>query len=115
MDMKQGFLAALAALNLFAVTAFAADAPVALAVDATEVSRGLLHARLHLPASPGPLTLFYPKWIPGEHSPSGPVNNVTGLKFSAHGKSRDQSSDLDRKSTRLNSSHPRLSRMPSSA
>ena len=95
MDMKQGFLAALAALNLFAVTAFAADAPVALAVDATEVSRGLLHARLHLPASPGPLTLFYPKWIPGEHSPSGPVNNVTGLKFSAHGKPLDWSRDAD--------------------
>ncbi len=58
-------------------------------MDATEAARGLLHARLHIPASPGPLTLFYPKWIPGEHAPDGPINNLTGLKFSANGKPLD--------------------------
>jgi len=58
-------------------------------VDAAEAARGLLHARLHIPASPGPPTLFYPKWIPGEHMPSGPINNLTGLEFSANGKPLD--------------------------
>ena len=95
MDLKQGLLAALLALSLFAPKTFAGDAAITLAVDATEVSRGLLHTRLHIPASAGPLTLYYPKWIPGEHSPSGPVNNVTDLKFSANGKSLDWQRDAD--------------------
>jgi len=64
----------------------AAITPIKLDVDATAAARGLLHARLHIPASPGPLTLFYPKWIPGEHSPTGPLNDVAGLHFSALGQ-----------------------------
>jgi predicted metalloprotease with PDZ domain len=75
-----------AAALIFFTVAVGDAAPVSLAVDATEISRGLLHAKLSLPAAPGALNLFYPKWIPGEHSPSGPVNNVTGLKFSTGGK-----------------------------
>ncbi|HXS68610.1 MAG TPA: M61 family peptidase, partial [Candidatus Polarisedimenticolia bacterium] len=35
----------------------------------------------------GPLTLVYPKWIPGEHGPTGPITDLTGLKISADGKS----------------------------
>ena len=61
-------------------------APILLDVDATDAPRNLLHARLHIPAMPGKLTLFYPKWIPGEHMPSGPVNDVAGLVFTANGK-----------------------------
>jgi len=57
-----------------------------LSVDATEAPRKLLHARLVIPASPGPLTLCYPKWIPGEHAPSGPIADLAGLKFHASGK-----------------------------
>jgi predicted metalloprotease with PDZ domain len=60
--------------------------PVKLDVDARDAARGLLHARLHIPAMPGPLTLYYPKWIPGEHSPSGPINDLTGLQMSAAGQ-----------------------------
>jgi hypothetical protein len=41
--------------------------PLEISVDATEAPRKLLHARLVIPAAPGPLTLHYPKWIPGEH------------------------------------------------
>jgi predicted metalloprotease with PDZ domain len=73
----------------FAATAAAQPAPVTLEVDASEAPRSWLHARLRIPAHPGALTLFYPKWIPGEHMPGGPVNNVTGLKFSAGGKPLD--------------------------
>jgi predicted metalloprotease with PDZ domain len=32
------------------------------------------------------LTVYYPKWIPGEHGPDGPISSVTGLKFVAGGK-----------------------------
>ncbi|HEY3128426.1 MAG TPA: M61 family peptidase [Acidobacteriota bacterium] len=59
---------------------------VTLRVDAGEASRRILHAHLQIPASPGSLTLFYPKWIPGEHGPTGPITNVVGLKLSAAGK-----------------------------
>ena len=37
-------------------------------------------------AQPGPFTLYYPKWIPGEHAPTGPINNVTGPIITANGK-----------------------------
>jgi predicted metalloprotease with PDZ domain len=60
--------------------------PIELNLDATEAPRKLLHARLVIPAKPGPLTLYYPKWIPGEHMPSGPINDLSGLKIRAGGK-----------------------------
>ncbi len=41
---------------------------------------------MRIPVAPGPLTLYYPKWIPGEHAPSGPVGDLVGLVFKADGK-----------------------------
>src|ERR1043166_5435669 len=66
---------------LFAPAARSADAPTLLKVDARDASRRILHATLHIPARPGPLTLLYPKWIPGEHAPTGPIVDVAGLKM----------------------------------
>ncbi len=63
-----------------------ASAPITLTVDATEAPRKLFHVRLVIPASPGPLTLFYPQWIPGEHGPTGPIVNLAGLKLMSGGK-----------------------------
>ena len=57
-----------------------------LSVDASDAPRNMLHSKLSIPVKPGPLTLFYPKWIPGEHSPTGPINDLVGLKLSAGGK-----------------------------
>src|SRR6266550_3674234 len=59
---------------------------ITLSVDATEAPRKLFHARMTLPVAPGPLTLVYPKWIPGEHGPTGPIVNLAGLKLTAGGK-----------------------------
>ena len=39
-----------------------------------------------VPVTAGPLTLFYPEWIPGEHGPTGPIVNLAGLKITAAGK-----------------------------
>lgn len=61
--------------------------PVILRVDLTEAARRIVHARLQIPVSPGPLTLYYPKWVPGEHGPTGPVGNLAGLRFAGNGKS----------------------------
>jgi|HubBroStandDraft_4_1064222.scaffolds.fasta_scaffold07158_3 predicted metalloprotease with PDZ domain len=72
-------------LALAASTALAEE-PISVTVDATKTQQKLLHAHLVMPVKPGPLTLYYPKWIPGEHGPDGPIANVTGLKFEADGK-----------------------------
>ena len=68
------------------VAAAFAQSPITLNVDATDAAKNIIHSRLRIPVRPGPLTLFYPKWIPGEHSPTGPINNMVGLKLSADGK-----------------------------
>ncbi len=60
--------------------------PLDLAVDATDAPRGVFHSRMVIPASPGPLTLAYPKWVQGEHAPSGPIMQVAGFTVSANGK-----------------------------
>jgi predicted metalloprotease with PDZ domain len=74
----------IALLVLFTGSAFAA--PIILHVDATEAPRKIYHAELHIPAGPGPMTLFYPKWIPGDHAPTGPINDLAGLRISANGQ-----------------------------
>jgi len=60
-------------------------APIQLSVDLSEAPRHIFHARLIIPAAPGPFTLSYPKWIPGEHMPDGPISDLAGLKFTAGG------------------------------
>lgn len=75
----------------------AAGAPaphLTISVDASEAPRKIFHSRITIPAKPGSLTLYYPKWIPGEHGPTGPVQDLAGLKFSADGKSLAWRRDL---------------------
>ena len=72
------------ALLLLATPAGAQTARVD--VDLREAPRRLIHARLTLPAQPGPLTLVYPKWIPGEHGPTGPIRDLVNLRFTAGGR-----------------------------
>ena len=72
---------------LSSFTVFGANSPiVTLSVDASDAPRKMFHAQLRIPATPGTLTLYYPKWIPGEHGPTGPITDLTGLKFTASGK-----------------------------
>jgi predicted metalloprotease with PDZ domain len=62
------------------------SAPVLLEVDAGEAPQKIYHARLVIPVEPGPVTLYYPKWIPGTHGPTGPIADLAGLKMHANGK-----------------------------
>ena len=72
---------------LLSFTVFGANGPtVTLSVDASDAPRKMFHAQLRIPATSGTLTLYYPKWIPGEHGPTGPITDLTGLKFTASGK-----------------------------
>lgn len=82
-------------LLFFPLASWSATGPtVTIFVDATTAPRKIFHARLKIPATAGDLTLYYPKWIPGEHAPDGPVIDLTGLKFSAHGKTLKWRRDL---------------------
>jgi predicted metalloprotease with PDZ domain len=80
---------------LSCVSVVAANGPnIALSVDASDAPRKMFHAQLRIPAKPGTLTLYYPKWLPGEHGPTGPITDLTGLKFTASGKTLKWRRDL---------------------
>ena len=79
----------------FSLSSWSATPPtIAIFVDATSAPRKIFHAKLKIPANAGDLTLYYPKWIPGEHAPDGPVIDLAGLKFSAGDKTLKWRRDL---------------------
>src|SRR5579862_8598948 len=49
-------------------------------IDARELARRLVHSDIRIPCQPGPLRLWYPKWIPGCHGAAGPLQNVGGFR-----------------------------------
>jgi predicted metalloprotease with PDZ domain len=58
-----------------------ADGPtLQIEIDARELPRRLLHADICIPCQPGPMRLWYPKWIPGCHGADGPLRNVGGFR-----------------------------------
>ena len=61
-------------------------APIRITADLSDAPRKIFHAEVDLPVTAGPLTLTTPKWIPGNHRPTGPVNEITGVVFTANGK-----------------------------
>jgi predicted metalloprotease with PDZ domain len=73
---------------LVAVPSRADDRPlIQLQVDASDLARRIQHVRLQMPVQPGPQQLWYPRWIPGNHAPTGPINQIAGLRISAAGQS----------------------------
>jgi predicted metalloprotease with PDZ domain len=81
--------------NLVTIAALAAslasfisgqDSTIRVWVDLTDAPHRILHAHLIVPAKPGPMTLLYPEWIPGEHGPTGPVIDMVGFKITANGQ-----------------------------
>jgi predicted metalloprotease with PDZ domain len=81
-----GKLPVLAAL-LASTSALASTSRIDLQVDATDVVHGIQHVHLALAAHAGPVTLAYPKWIPGEHRPTGPITQLMNLHAEASGRS----------------------------
>jgi predicted metalloprotease with PDZ domain len=76
-------LPAVIVLTALAPASRAADPPVEVEVDLSDVARRIVHTRLTVPANPGPLTLYYPRWVPGTHGPIGPVSEQAGLRVAA--------------------------------
>ncbi|MGC2694724.1 MAG: M61 family peptidase [Candidatus Angelobacter sp.] len=69
--------------------------PIRVTVDATHAPEKILHAQLQIPVTAGDAKLVFPKWIPGEHGPTGPITDLTGLKFFANGQRLSWRRDLD--------------------
>ena len=88
-------LAATAIIITFGLLGAGAQTLERLQVDATDAPRNILHATLTIPVTPGALTLVYPKWLPGNHRPTGPIQNFTGLHFKAAGKELEWQRDLE--------------------
>ncbi len=92
-SLRRRLIPALAGLVFIAAWALPARGAVniTLHVDATQAPLKIIHTRMTLPLTPQQaghrLTLYYPKWIPGEHAPSGPIVNMVGLKITAPGSS----------------------------
>jgi predicted metalloprotease with PDZ domain len=78
------------ALPLVFAIVHAAPAPLALDVDCKDIARHIVHTQVTVPlgdrTGATPVVLQYPKWIPGEHGPTGPINGVVNLRFTVAGK-----------------------------
>jgi len=79
-------------LSLLWVRSLAAQS-ITLHVDLTDAPRNIYHARLKIPVHPGSsvtpageMSLVFPKWIPGNHRPSGPIAGLTGIRMEAAGQ-----------------------------
>ncbi len=76
----------LLAAALFSTAAFAQQTPIKIAADLTDAPRKLYHAEVEIQVKAGPLTLTTPRWIPRNHRPTGPVDDITGVVFTANGE-----------------------------
>ncbi|MGA7440148.1 MAG: peptidase M61 [Luteibacter sp.] len=59
---------------------------IALSVNASDTAQGIFRVHESIPVKAGAVTLLYPQWIPGDHSPTGPIAMLAGLRLSANGK-----------------------------
>ena len=58
---------------------------ISLNVDATNVSDRIFNVHETIPVKGREVTLLYPLWMPGTHSPSNAVLNLAGLVITANG------------------------------
>ncbi len=80
------FAPIVAASTLALALPVAGQQPIKITADLTEASRKLYHAEIDLPVKAGPNSFTTPEWIPGNHRPTGPVEDITGVVFTADGK-----------------------------
>ena len=73
-------------------TAF--NGTIKVVVDATDLDRRIFRVKETIPAQPGPMTLLFPQWLPGHHSPSGPIDQFAGLVVKANGQKVEWTRDV---------------------
>ncbi|QHS51899.1 M61 family metallopeptidase [Edaphobacter sp. 12200R-103] len=67
-------------------TVLAQKAPVRITADLSDAPRKIYHAEIDIPVTSGVVSLTTPEWIPGNHRPTGPASDITGVVFTANGK-----------------------------
>jgi predicted metalloprotease with PDZ domain len=60
-----------------------AGTPMTLVVDEAQAPRQIAFVHEEIPVRPGALALAYPRWIPGEHGPTGPIENLAAVRIHA--------------------------------
>ncbi len=75
-----------APLFLAASALLAQKTPITITADLSDAPRKLYHAEVDIPVKAGIVSLTTPKWIPGNHRPTGPVDDITGVVFTANGQ-----------------------------
>jgi predicted metalloprotease with PDZ domain len=58
---------------------------IRLAVDATDLERRIVHVHETLSGVGADTILLFPKWLPGDHAPSGPISRLAGLRITSGG------------------------------
>jgi len=84
--LKNNGFAALLFILLACAASAIAQVNIRLDVDASEAFGNIIHVKEVLDVRGGDIDLFYPKWIPGEHSPTGTINDVVNFYVTANGK-----------------------------
>jgi len=88
--------AALFAAVLIPAAVSAAGSPEILSVDATDAPNQVWHARLRVPVTGGTdVALAYPKWIPGNHGPTGPIGSLGAMRATVNGAAVAWTRDLN--------------------
>ena len=60
---------------------------IGLEVDATDLERKIIRVRQTIPVpAAGPMSLYYPKFLPGNHAPTGPIQLIAGLTVTGGGE-----------------------------
>jgi predicted metalloprotease with PDZ domain len=59
---------------------------LSLAVDLRDVGQKIFKVHESIPVHAGSMVLFFPKWIPGEHGPSGTLDGIAGIKITGAGQ-----------------------------
>ena len=54
---------------------------ITIEVDVSRTAVGIIHSHLRIPTSSGTVGLAYPKWVPGQHSPKGPINEIIEMQL----------------------------------
>jgi len=66
---------------------------IKVTVDATDLTHHIFRVTQKIPVRGGAVTLLYPQWLPGHHSPRGRVDFMAGLKIHADGRALEWTRD----------------------
>ena len=84
--LTRAWMPLIALATLAPLSGFGQKPPIQIVVDLTDAPRKIYHADVDLPVTAGPITLTTPVWIPGDHRPTGPLDDITGVVFTANGQ-----------------------------